>query len=180
MIPKGWLAFGGTLGFVTALFISYTAGVAHQKARGDAALAKLQSAHDKQHAEDMAAFGRDLHAAIERGNTLSGRLSRAESALHKKNLEVHREAKKVTHNRACLDADAVWLLNNRAGELPEAPDLSAAAGQFDAAHGGAAGHTTDTLIFKWIANAKTQYGICRQRLNGLIDWHKKEESNGNE
>ena len=164
-----WIAMSA----LAAAIAGYGAGFSHAKARGDAALARQSEAHAKAHAQEMVRFGQQLNDAIVRGNRLSGALARAETALHKKNLEVHREIEKATVGRVCLSADVVWMLN-ATGELPKTAELPETPGQPDAENGAASSNSadaTDTDIAKWIAAAKTEYGICKQRLNGLIDWH---------
>lgn len=169
---NGYIALANLICIIAAGAGGYGLGSKTATARADAAIAQLQKAQADAETEWHRQANIELNAAIERGNTLSRRLSEAESALHKKNLEVHHEIEKATSGRACLSADVVRMLN-RAGELPEAAGVPGAAGVAPAEGGAAAGHTTDTMIAHWIANTKTQYGICRERLNNLIDWHER-------
>lgn len=103
-------------------------------------------------------------AEVARGNALSARLARAETAVQIKTVERIKYVPQVTTGRRCLDPDAVRLLNG-AG----IPRLSQAARQ-PAAESPAAPAASDADVAGWIASAHGQYETCAARLNGLIDY----------
>ena len=106
-----------------------------------------------------------LKAANVHGDELTLRLQRTESTLTQKDQELKHAIAFQTTGRACLSGDVVRLLNNPTQDRPasvSAPTASAAA-----ADGAAA---TDTDVAQWANTARTQYDLCRARLNALIDW----------
>lgn len=113
-----------------------------------------------------------LKTANTHGNELTARLQRTESKLTHKDQELKNAIASKTTGRACLSGDVVRLLNppaaeDRAAHLPT-PTASPVATDGTAATDTA--YASDRDIAQWVANARTQYDICRARLNALIDW----------
>lgn len=106
-----------------------------------------------------------------RGNALSDKLAKKETALTEKTQEVSRALSRLTTGRKCLDARTVGVLNDTSTGTA-ADDVRAATGTPDAADGPAA---SDTDVAGWINHAKGQYEICRGRLDALIDYEKGRE-----
>jgi prophage endopeptidase len=100
------------------------------------------------------------------GDALTLQLQVTESTLTKKEKELHDAIRAQTTGRACLSGRTVSLLNN-SGTTDGSTHLPATSASTAAADGAFA---TDTDIAQWAANARTQYDICRARLNALIDW----------
>lgn len=118
-----------------------------------------------------------LNEQIARGNSLSDRLSKAESVVVTKTVEVIKHVPIVTTGRLCLGADAVSLLQpatDTAGTPPasppvaESPPTLAASDRDVAGTGGAA---SDRDVAMWIAIANQQYEVAAARLNALIEWN---------
>ena len=109
---------------------------------------------------------RVINAAIGRADTLTQRLQTAENILSKRDLELKHAIASKTTGRACLSGDVVRLLN-QSGAKNRGPDLPASTAITAAADGAFA---TDTDVAEWANNARTQYEICRARLDALIDF----------
>lgn len=107
-----------------------------------------------------------LKTANAHGNELTARLQLAESTLTHKDQELKNAIASKTTGRVCLSGDVVRLLNQPATE-ERAAHLPTPTASPVAADGAAA---TDTDVAQWASNARTQYDICRARLNALIDW----------
>ena len=144
-----------------ALAVGYSIG--HRVASADVADLKRQYAEEQ--AENAEAARQQLADAVARGDALSKRLAQAESTLNRKTLETSREIARLTHGRACLDQRVVRVLNN---DQP-ASGVPAPAGASAATDGTAA---SDTDVAGWINHAQGRYGICRERLDALIDWER--------
>lgn len=125
---------------------------------------------ERDQAQDMAtARQADIDAlktANAHGNELTSRLQLAESTLTHKDQELKNAIASKTTGRICLSGDVVRLLNQPAAEGRTA-HLPAPTASAPAADGAAA---SDTDVAEWASNARTQYDICRARLNTLIDW----------
>lgn len=146
----------------TGAALSAMVAVPHYEARIATLERDQAQAISKARAQDIA----DLKAAKVHGDDLTARLQTAEKTLSLKDQELKHAIASKTTGRACLSGNVVRLLNqpaaeNRAAELPTpAASTAAADGAF----------ATDTDVAEWAANARTQYDICRARLNALIDW----------
>lgn len=107
-----------------------------------------------------------LKLAKRHGDALTLQLQVTESTLTKKQKELHDAIRTQTTGRACLSGSVVSLLNN-SGSTDGSAHLPASTSGDAPADGAAA---SDTDVADWAANARTQYDICRARLNALIDW----------
>ncbi|MBU0592435.1 MAG: hypothetical protein KKH74_01730 [Gammaproteobacteria bacterium] len=121
-----------------------------------------KSASDAATIAAMEEAGKRYRAEVERGNALSGRLARAESAIQIKTVEVIKYVPKVTTGGPCLNTATVRLLQPGA-----APGLRPYSGEL--APEDAAPAASDTDIAHWIAGANLGYETCAERLNTLID-----------
>jgi len=122
----------------------------------------------------------DLQAALARGDRLSNTLLTAEHQISQLRTEVHHALNKTTSGRPCLNGPTVRLLNQASGlaasKLPAATGSAAAGGATVATDPGDsapddAQYSTDTQVASWIADAGAAHGVCRARLDALIDWH---------
>lgn len=156
LIPMPYKILASVLIWVVLSAVTFAAG------------AKIEANYNaaKQLAAERLAADR-YRAEVERGNTLSASLAKAESITHQKTIERIKYVPQVTTGRDCLSADAVQLLNG-AGY----PKLSAPAGQ-PAAESPPAPAATDRDIEEWAVGASGQYEICAERLNMLVDWASK-------
>lgn len=107
-----------------------------------------------------------LKTANAHGNDLTARLQRTESTLAQKDRELKHAIASKTTGRVCLSGAVVGLLNSPA-TADGAAHLSTPTASAAAADGAFA---TDTDVAEWADNARTQYDICRARLDALIDW----------
>lgn len=156
-----------SLSIVGSLMVAYGIGRIEGKAlcRGDQA-AVLAKAREK----DIA----DLKKAQAHGDTLTEQLQTAQTMLTKKEQEVRNALASKTTGRACLSGDVVRLLNQSPAE-GRSTDLSTPSASTAAADGASTpdtpiGYATDTDVAQWANTARTQYDLCRTRLNALIDW----------
>ena len=144
-----------------------SAMLAHQVTRlyYQAEISNLQRGQATALATQRAADVETLKLAQKHGDTLTLQLQTTESALTTKEKELRNAIASKTTGRACLSGDVVRLLNGTATDgVADMPTPTASA----AAEDGAA--ATDTDVANWAANARTQYDICRARLDALIDW----------
>ncbi|AJF01224.1 hypothetical protein SG18_21160 [Pandoraea apista] len=109
-----------------------------------------------------------LEAEQERGNGLSDKLAKTESALTKQSQELSNALSRLTTGRKCLDDRVVSVLNGTSSGAA-ADDLRTGTRTSDATDGPAA---SDTDVAGWISQAKGQYEICRARLGALIDFEE--------
>lgn len=151
------LVLAGTGAALSALLV-----VPHYQAK----LATLQRDQAQAQATARAADIETLKHAKRQGDALTLRLQTAESTLAKNQQELQYAIHTQTTGRACLSSGAVRLLNT-AGSTDASTHLPAPTPGPVAADGAAA---TDTDVATWAANARTQYDICRARLNALIDF----------
>lgn len=131
-----------------------------QLAQRDAASAQAQF----RAAERQAAV---LQLAQARGDALTHSLVRSQAQITTLQKDRYAALPAFTSGRACLSGDAVRLLNDEPAAdsgpaVPPAPGSAAAAG-------GAA--ATDGDVGHWVATARAEHAVCRQRLDALIDWH---------
>jgi prophage endopeptidase len=103
-----------------------------------------------------------LQLAKRHGDALTLQLQVAEASLTKKEKELHDAIASKTTGRLCLTGNVVRLLNDPAGDSVSTPTAVPAAENGPAA--------SDTDVAQWANFARTQYDICRARLNALIDW----------
>lgn len=122
--------------------------------------------YEANQAEAVRQAMKDYVSETGRGNEASGELAQAETQIVTKTVEVIKYVPQVTTGRKCLDAGAVWLLNDGAP-----PKLSQAAGQ-PVAESRPALAASDTDVAGWIAIANGQYDLCAARLNGLVDYEE--------
>ena len=109
-----------------------------------------------------------LQAAQARGNALSARLLGSEAQINTLTWEKNDAINQLTTGRACLSGAAVRVLNQHSDTAPTGLEpVSPPPGSAAAADGAFA---TDTDVGLWIASAKAQYDICRDRLDALIDF----------
>ncbi len=151
-----------------------SAMLAHQFTRlyYQAELSNLHRLHAQALADQRADDVETLRLAKQHGDELTGRLQKVESTLTKKQKELHDAIRTQTTGRACLSGSVVSLLNN-SGSTDGSAHLPASTASPAAADGSAASDTayaSDRDIAEWAANARTQYDICRAKLNALIDW----------
>ena len=144
-----------------ALAVGFFLG--HRVASADLADLKRQYAEAQALAAEAARL--QLADAVARGDALSERLAQAESIFNRKTQEASHEIARLTRGRACLDQRVVRVLNN---DQP-ASGVPAPAGASAATDGTAA---SDTDVAGWINHAQGRYGICRERLDALIDWER--------
>jgi len=135
-------------------------------ARYDADITALKLDQERKVAAARADDIETLKLARRHGDALTLQLQASESTLTKKEKELQDAIRTQTTGRACLSGRAVSLLNN-AGTTDGGTHLPTPAASPAAADGAAA---SDTDVATWAANARTQYDICRARLNALIDW----------
>jgi len=107
-----------------------------------------------------------LKLARRQGDALTLRLQTTESTLSKTHQELQYAIHTQTTGRTCLSSGAVRLLNSAAPTDASAYLPAPTAGP-SATDGPVA---TDTDVATWVANARTQYDICRARLSALIDF----------
>ncbi|MYM32246.1 hypothetical protein GTP58_28330 [Duganella sp. CY15W] len=121
-----------------------------------------------------------LKEAVARANKLEKALADSEIQYRKLAQEQRNAVKPHTTGRVCLDAGAVRVLNatvatpgDASHGLPGA-DVDAAATSAAAATDPdveeSSGEATDDDVAGWAINVKEQYGVCRSRLQRLIDW----------
>lgn len=163
LMPSSWFAMA-----VFCIGLGTGVGVTSWglSARYDADVAALKLDQERKVSAARADDIETLKLSKRHGDALTLQLQVTESTLTKKEKELHDAIRAQTTGRACLSGRTVSLLNNsgstdRVANLPT-PSASAAA-----ADGAAA---SDTDVADWAANARTQYDICRARLNALIDW----------
>lgn len=114
------------------------------------------------------AVARVLADAQSRGNHLTTRLADSQQRITQLEKEKHHAIKRLTTGRPCLSADAVRVLNQPSYTAPTGLEpVPPPPGSAAAADGAFA---TDTDVGLWIASAKAQYDICRDRLDALIDF----------
>ncbi len=135
----------------------YAAEIADMEKTQATALAKAEETARKR-----------LEAEQTRGNVLSDKLAKTETALTQKTQEVSDALSRLTTGRKCLDARVVRVLNGTRNGAA-ADNVHAATGASDAADGPAA---TDTDVSGWINLARGQYEKCRARLGGLIEFEE--------
>jgi prophage endopeptidase len=142
--------------YVGSVMVGYGIGRTDGKAicKGDQAAALTKARKD-----DIAA----LQAAKDHGDTLTAQLQIAQTTLITKEQEVRNALASKTTGRACLSGDVVRLLNHPAED--RSASVSAPAAIAAATDGAAA-----TDVAQWANTARTQYDLCRTRLNALIDW----------
>lgn len=137
-------------------------------ARYEARIATTATTHatEKQHAAEAATL--QLTTAQTRGDALTTALLAAEAARATLLQEKRHAVAQNTTGRPCLGEPALRLLNSAPGlyvsGLPSpttAASSAAAAGERIA---------TDTDITGWAIDAGAQYGVCKDRLDALIDF----------
>ncbi|NVM78886.1 hypothetical protein FHW83_004717 [Duganella sp. SG902] len=121
-----------------------------------------------------------LKEAVTRANKLEKALAESETQYRKLAQEQRNALKSHTTGRVCLDAGAVRVLNATAttpgdashglpdADVHAAATSSAAAADPDVEESGA--EATDDDVAGWAVTVKEQYGVCRSRLQRLIDW----------
>lgn len=118
----------------------------------------------KRQAAEQAAI--TLQAAQARGDALTTGLLNQQTKIDQLTTEARRAIPQVTTGRPCLGPAALRLLDSAPGldvaGLPPATGGAAAAGGPVA---------TDTDIAGWTVDAGAAFGVCRARLDALIDWH---------
>jgi len=154
-----------------AAWCGYRFGVSTEHARGNEQIATLRQTYADENAQAQAELRKQLKAATARGDELSSQLLTREATTTRQSQEKTLAVTKITSGRRCLDADVVRLLNadspiqpstsHNGGNVPEAASSAAAT------DGAAA---TDTDVALWANNARSQYDICRSRLDALIDY----------
>lgn len=170
----GEYALGTVIFLVGLLAGSAYANWQRDTAKDDLADLKVTTAKARS-ATDAAALVR-LQAAADRSDQLEQKLHDTEEALHQLSEEKRNAVKPLTTGRTCLTAAVVRVLNADAGsspgsvpaavDRPASADASAPADPDD----GEEEVATDTDIAGWAIVAKEQYGVCRERLQNLIDW----------
>jgi len=118
----------------------------------------------------------DLQAAQVRGDRLSNALLASERQIDQQRGEIHHALNQATIGRPCLNGAALRLLQSSPGisvdRLPAATGGTATTGAAAAPDpDDGAVSSTDTQLANWIADAGAAYGVCRARLDALIDWH---------
>lgn len=167
-IPVSWV-----IGLLVALGMGATGYWAGDHQRNNAWLAKQGVA------ERDARLA--LQAAQARGDRLSNALLSAERQIDQQRTEIQYALNKTTRGSPCLNGATLRVLKQAPGiivsSVPQPPGSAAAAGGppgADTPNGTAADaawYSTDTQIASWIAGAGAAYGVCRSRLDALIDWH---------
>lgn len=131
-----------------------------------------------------------LQVAQARGDRLSNALLSAERQIDQQRTEIQHALNKTTRGSPCLNGATLRVLKQAPGivvsSVPQPTGSAAAAGEPPGASGDrarsstdtgngtaadAAWYSTDTQIANWIAEAGAAYGVCRSRLDALIDWH---------
>lgn len=139
-------------------------------------LASLKVTNAEAHAATDAAALARFQVAAARSDQLEKKLHDTEDQLHQLSEEKRRAVKPLTTGRTCLTAAAVRVLNadtrNAPGGVPAAIVGSAPADAAASTDPDVDGEeeATDADVAGWAIIAKEQYGVCRQRLQNLIDW----------
>lgn len=153
------------LSCVVGVVTGYTSAKKECKAQ----ILRIERDAQEARASALEAINAKLKTETERGEKLSQQLINAESALNQKSQELRHEITRSTRGRACLDARTVRLLNNAGRDAAADDALPKTAGAPDAAHGAAA---SDTDVAQWAAEARSQYELCRARLDALINYEE--------
>lgn len=162
------LLIGALIGLIVHTI--YNAGVKHERAVWQAKTAKEQAAIAKANADN-------LRAAQSLSDTLSANLADAEATINKLTLEKSREIPHLATGNICFKPELTRLLNQ-----PYFNDQPASqASSTPVAEGGAVTTTqegialtlTDEDVAQWVNTAQGMYGVCRERLNALIDFELK-------
>lgn len=159
----------GALALAAGVFLAgWKTGNDQEHTRRVAEVATLKQGWAESSSRAEAAARQRLETAQALGDVLTRDLLKTESNL-KQSETRRREIERRTTGRPCLNGGLVRLLNSAAdpdtgNHLPEAP------GSAPAEDGPAA---TDRDIAIWADNARTQYDICRTRLDALIDWEDR-------
>ena len=153
------------LSCVVGVVTGYTSAKKECKAQ----VLRIERDAQEARASALEAINARLKTETERGQKLSQELLAAESRLTKTREELRHEITRSTRGRACLDARTVRLLNNAGRDAAADDALPKTAGAPDAAHGAAA---SDTDVAQWAAEARSQYELCRARLDALIDYEE--------
>lgn len=158
LLRSRWVAFA--ILAAVALVFSFNQG-AHRSQ----AICQAESARAAQVAQARADAA--LLAAKKRGDTLSARLSQAESTIALNNQEKTHEVARLSVGRPCFDARLVGVLNQPTAASGIATSPASTPIATDAAF------ATDQDVGEWIVFAQGQYDTCRARLNALIDWFRQ-------
>lgn len=165
---------------VAILLIGLLAGSVFENWKRDTAkddLADLKVTTAQAHAATDAAALERLQGAAARSDQLERKLRDTEDQLHQLSEEKRRAVKPLTTGRACLTSAAVRVLNADTGSTPgsvpatvggSAPADATAAADPDVESEEVA---TDSDVASWTITAREQYGVCRRRLQNLIDWY---------
>ena len=159
--------FWAILPYLVAAAVSAELTHVFEKNHWQAKIANIQRDQAKAIADARAADIEALKVAKGHGDALTLQLQATESTLTQRERELHNAIRAQTTGRACLSGSVVRLLNQPTAAEDGVAHLPAAPPSPAAADGAAA---SDTDVADWAANARTQYDICRARLNALIDW----------
>lgn len=136
-------------------------------------LAQLDRDHTREKLKTIERNTEVLQAANDRGDQLVDVLDVLQDQINQLAREKRDALNKVTTGRTCLGEPALRLLNSAPGL--QVSGLAPAVSSPAAADATAAPNTnivsTDTDIATWAVDAGAQYGVCRARLDALIDWH---------
>ena len=129
-------------------------------------LAQQSSAHAGEQAQRALNTVAILQIAQSRGDALTQELLTQQTQINQLKTEARRAITQATTGKPCLDGTALRLLNTAPGlavaGVPQAASGPAAAGELVA---------SDTDIAGWAVDTGAAFGICRARLDALIDWH---------
>jgi hypothetical protein len=160
-----------TVGTLAVAWSCWNAGREQAEARCAATVATLRADHAQAVAEAL----EKAAAAEAAGETLAREQLELEALNAKLGKEKDDALRKATTGRACLDADAVRLLNAPAA-APPGLRLSAPAGGPagpPAAAAGDSGDASDTAVALWARFAREQYDLCRGRIDALNDFYER-------
>ncbi|MDD3938030.1 hypothetical protein [Rhodoferax sp.] len=144
---------------------------------------RLQNA---QLAKELAACHSDAAQAMQAGKTLervrfedalrahdaaTRTLQTSRQALAKQLEKTRRDLQTLTTGRACLDADAIGVLQRSPAFTPDAGAAMPTPARQPAR--AAAGVATDTDVAGWMATAADQYEACRARIRAIAQWEQQ-------
>ena len=158
------------LSWLACLFVGAGLGLQIGRSPLQAELAQLRTTHAETARLAALASARTLQSAQTRGDALTTQLAQRQVQIDQLAKDKRDAIHRLTTGRACLSGAAVRVLNQ-----PDDPaDYGATTGvpqPVGSSQAADAAFASDTDIGQWIVTAKSQYELCRQRLDALIDWH---------
>lgn len=152
------LLVAGAVITALALWLAYRHGYATAEALCQRQMAESQAAD----AFSYARLEANYRKQEQKGQALAAQVAKAEATNQQLLKEKNHDIRQATTGRACLDADALRLLNNNPDTRH--PGLPASSGNALVADGAVA---TDTDVALWAADARSRYDACRGRIDAL-------------